>query len=276
MGDGLAPFRAVDTYHMIFIAHYGHLTWKLRKKKNLPKLADKNDLPATQVPDVDLDLEAVPAGTDQEFTVLSPKQQAKLSHHQEKFAKSHTFYKPHETTTHYAFPLRLLITIVVLLDFHSFFQIALGACTWSINYKVRPFALTTVILCCSITCNITAGVLISIGDRRTRKKDVIEKMFRQELTEEAIHTLEKRRQEEAEGGFLEGSTEAFPNFEDTPSPSPSPTPARHPLSHTQHQVETPLPADDPQAQSSEAYEKARKARKAAKLKRLPKPVRRFF
>lgn len=22
MGDGLAPFRAVDTYHMIFVAHY--------------------------------------------------------------------------------------------------------------------------------------------------------------------------------------------------------------------------------------------------------------
>ena len=26
IGDGMAPFRAVDTYHMIFIAHYHHLT----------------------------------------------------------------------------------------------------------------------------------------------------------------------------------------------------------------------------------------------------------
>jgi hypothetical protein len=63
---------------------------------------------------------------------------------------------------------------------------------------VRPFALTTVILCCSITCNITGGVLISIGDRITRKKDVVERMFRQQLTEQAIHKMEKRRQKENE------------------------------------------------------------------------------
>lgn len=26
MGDGLAPFRMIDTYHMIFIAHYHHVS----------------------------------------------------------------------------------------------------------------------------------------------------------------------------------------------------------------------------------------------------------
>ncbi|KKY19606.1 putative integral membrane protein [Diplodia seriata] len=196
VGDGLAPFRAVDTYHMIFIAHYHRKTWKLRKEKALPKLQDKNDLPNEQVPP-DTDVEAS-RHEQEELSVLNPKQQATLVHHQEKFAKSHTFYKPHETDTHFAFPLRLLIVIVTLLDCHSCLQIALGACTWGIDYHVRPGALTAVILCCSITVNITAGILISVGDRRTRKKDVIERMSRQELTEEAIHKMQRRQEKHDE------------------------------------------------------------------------------
>lgn len=205
MGDGLAPFRAIDTYHMIFIAHYTHLTWKIRKERDLPALKDKNDLPERREVDVDADVEAghIPKDEAHEFSVLSPAQQRKLTHHQEKFAKSHTFYKPHETYTHRAFPLRLLIAIVVLLDCHSLFQIALGACTWGINYHVRPFALTTVILCCSITCNITGGVLIMIGDRRTRKKEVVERLFRQQLTEEAAKKMQKNKRKEQERKSME-------------------------------------------------------------------------
>lgn len=196
MGDGLAPFRAIDTYHMIYIAHYHHLTWKLRKERALPKLQNKNDLPSRREQDIDVEDMSAAKQQPMEFSVLTPLQQRKLEHHQNKFAKSHTFYKPHETQTHYAFPLRFLVAIVILLDFHSIFQIALGACTWGIDYRVRPFALTTVILCCSITCNITAGLLIMIGDRMTRKKDVVERLFRQQLTQEAMRKMEKRRKKE--------------------------------------------------------------------------------
>lgn len=212
MGDGLAPFRAVDTYHMIFIAHYHHLTWKLRKKRALPKLQNKNDLPSLRETDIDLEDLRKERGDKKnlEFTVLSPLQQKRLVHHQTKFSKSHTFYKPHETVTHYAFPLRLLVAVVVLLDFHSIFQIALGTCTWSISYHVRPFALTTVILCCSITCNITAGVLIMIGDRMTRKKDVVERLFRQELTEEAMKKMIKRRKKEQQRNGDLDVTQPYP------------------------------------------------------------------
>ncbi|KAJ4348309.1 uncharacterized protein N0V89_009683 [Didymosphaeria variabile] len=199
VGDGLAPFRAIDTYHMIYIAHYHHYTWSRRKKDMLPSLRDHNDLPANNAP------MASRNGTDPEdpekqweFTVLTPKQQAKLEHHQTKFCKSHSFYKPHETDTHHAFPLRLLVAIVVLLDCHSLLQISLGAVTWGWYYKIRPFAVTTVILCCSITCNAAAGLLITIGDHRTRKKDVLERMNRQELTEEAMHHIEKKRDKESE------------------------------------------------------------------------------
>ncbi|KKZ68447.1 hypothetical protein EMCG_05906 [[Emmonsia] crescens] len=196
VGDGLAPFRAIDTYHMIFIARYAHMTWRLRQEKALPKLQNKNDLPLKRIDDanqgVDIEMSTVDELSDnspndearpEEYSVLNSKQQKSLEHHQKKFSRSHTFYKPHETSTHTAFPLRLLIAIVVLLDFHSIFQIALGTCTWAIYYKVRPFALTTVILCCSIT---------------SRKKDVIERMFRQELTQEAMKKVDKRRKKDKE------------------------------------------------------------------------------
>jgi len=201
MGDGLAPFRAVDTYHMIFIAHYHHLTWRLRREKALPKLEDRNDLPSV-IPEYK-DIEDAQDIAGKQYSVLSHEQQKKLMHHQKKFNRSHTFYKPHETTTHHAFPLRFLVAIVVLLDCHSLLQIALGTCTWSISYHIRPFALTTVILCCSIACNITAGVLITVGDHKTRKKDVLERMHKQQLTQEAIDKLEhkkekQRRQNEAD------------------------------------------------------------------------------
>ncbi|KAF2007990.1 hypothetical protein P154DRAFT_516764 [Amniculicola lignicola CBS 123094] len=197
VGDGLAPFRAVDTYHMIYIAHYHHFTWSRRKKQLLPALKDHNDLPASNAP-IANPIDSDDPEKQWEFTVLTPTQQKKLEHHQAKFIKSHSFYKPHETDTHYAFPLRLLIAIVVLLDCHSLLQISLGACTWGIYYKDRPFAITTVILCCSITCNATAGLLISVGDHKTRKKDVLERMNRQELTDEAIHKIEKKKEKESE------------------------------------------------------------------------------
>ncbi|ORY64781.1 uncharacterized protein BCR38DRAFT_430985 [Pseudomassariella vexata] len=193
VGDGLIPWRIVDTYHMIYIARYHHLTWKLRNREALPDLKNKNDLPSEPA-----DLEAARSlHAKQELSVLNPKQQAKLEHHQACFSKSHTFYKPHETDTHFAFPLRLVVAIVVLLDCHSCFQLALGLCTWCIDYHVRPPALTAVILSCSIAVNTTAGILITIGDRRTRKKDVLQCMFRQELTEEAMRRIDQEKERKA-------------------------------------------------------------------------------
>jgi hypothetical protein len=179
---------------MVYIAHYHHLTWRLREQRALPKLQDKNDLPCRWEVDADIERAGKFEKKPIEFTVLSPLQQERFEYHSTKFSKSHTFYKPHETDTYHAFPLRMLVAIVVLLDCHSLFQIALGVCTWAINYHIRHhLALATVIPCFSITCNITAGVLIMIGDRKTRKIEVIKRMLRQELTKQAIHRIEKRR-----------------------------------------------------------------------------------
>lgn len=200
IGDGLAPFRVIDTYHMCYIAKYHHKTWELREQKHLPELKDHNDLPGERSSTIERDVEAGETQDDKtdkfEYTVLSPIQQRRLQYHQAKFAKTHTFYKPHETFTHHAFPLRLLVAIVVLLDFHSIFQVALGTCTWTIHYEVRPAALTAVILSMSLTCNIVAGILISIGDKRTRKKDVLERIFRQDLTKEAIKKIQHRHEQQ--------------------------------------------------------------------------------
>lgn len=203
MGDGLAPFRAVDTYHMCFIARYHHMTWRLRKEKALPELVDHNDLPDRR-PASNVDVEdMIDKEETAEFSVLKPIQQKRLQYHQAKFAKAHTFYRPHETSTHHAFPLRLLVAVVVLLDFHSIFQVALGTCTWSIPVDVRPEALTATILCLSLSCNITAGIVISVGDHRTRKKDVLERIHRQELTEEALGRMQKKHHNEPLGDDIQ-------------------------------------------------------------------------
>ncbi|KAF2118144.1 hypothetical protein BDV96DRAFT_569350 [Lophiotrema nucula] len=197
VGIGFAPWRAVDTYHMIYVAKYAHKTWRLRKEQGLPPLKDRNELPARPLAHAWETGDEVEKQSD-DF-VLSPSEQSKLEHHQAKLSKSHTFYKPHETTTHQAFSVRLLITIVVLLDCHSLFQMALGGTTWGIYYKHRPKALTAVILSCSISCNISAGMVISVGDRRSRKKLIVEQMFRQGLTEEALEKLRKERGLKAKG-----------------------------------------------------------------------------
>lgn len=202
MGDGLAPFRAVDTYHMCFIARYHHMTWRLRKERALPELVDHNDLPDRRASTAEVE-DMIDKEETTEFSVLKPIQQKRLQYHQAKFAKAHTFYRPHETMTHHAFPLRLLVAVVVLLDCHSLFQVALGTCTWSIPVDVRPEALTATILCLSLSCNIAAGIVISIGDHRTRKKDVLERIHRQELTEEALGRMQKKHKNDSLGDDIQ-------------------------------------------------------------------------
>lgn len=90
-------FRAVDTYHMIYIAMYHNKTVKLWKKQG-KELKDKNDLPHDDL------LQTRPVaekhGIQYEESPLTKEEYAKFIHHQAVFCKSHTFYKPHETFTH--------------------------------------------------------------------------------------------------------------------------------------------------------------------------------
>lgn len=173
-------------------------TVKQRKKLLLPKLQDHNDLPTNPSEAADLEAQRQPQNQDDFFPVLTNKEQTKLVHHQSKLANSHTFYRPHENFSHHAFPHKLLVAIVLLLDLHSCLQVSLGSVTWSIPYARRPAAATTTILCCSIAANSLAGLLITIGDRRTRKKEVIERLVRQELTAEVMDKMIKEKQKERE------------------------------------------------------------------------------
>ncbi|KAL8278272.1 hypothetical protein RQP46_009304 [Phenoliferia psychrophenolica] len=200
VGIGLAPFRAVDTYHMIFIAKYHRKTLRLYKERGAPPLPDENDLPS---PTAARDNPSNAEEGLKRAPVLTVKEQATFIYHQTRFSRSHTFYRPHETFTHKAFPLDLLIVVVCLLDFHSIFQIALGSTTWSISYHHDyKKILTSIILSFSISCNISAGLVILVGNRRTRKEEVVRELLHKAVTEEAVrrrlHHEEKERKREVE------------------------------------------------------------------------------
>lgn len=235
VGGGMAPFRAMDTYHLGFVVHY----WRKMKKAKLKRgdieapdtgeASDASGAPATDATSKEPS-PSYPIGQaeqrplpelrtssqspkeqdveDEEDEIedlypLTPKQQKRFLHHRDKLVKSHSFYKPHETFTHYKFPLSLLITVIILLDCHSCLQISLSSTTWGIDYHHRNPAITTTILCVSITTNIVAGLVIMRGDRKTRKKDVVKLIDRQELTSDAMKKVEKKkvkRQEKQEEG----------------------------------------------------------------------------
>lgn len=226
VGDGMIPWRAMDTYHLCYIMYYVRIIRKARAKSlkkrsalekaqaelkgltttsNSTQATDANGHPVPERRDsytlannIQVDIEDARSGINvYEDTPLTPEQQKRLYHHQSKLAKSHSFYRPNETNTHYAFPFNYAIAVIFLLDFHSFLQIALGATTWGIHYQTRHDAITTVILCVSITANIVTGFVITTGGKKTRKKAVWNLMTRQELTGDAIKHLEAKHERQA-------------------------------------------------------------------------------
>lgn len=230
VGGGMAPFRAIDTYHLTFVIHYSRKMKKAQLQRgdveapDAGQISDGSTAPAIAVngkePTADNsvdrsgqeqspDLRAPsPLPKEQEVDVeeeemedlypLNAKQRKRFLHHRDKLVKSHSFYKPHETFTHYKFPLSLLITVIFLLDMHSCLQISLSSTTWGIDYHHRNPAITTTILCVSITTNIVAGLVIMRGDRKTRKKDVVQLMDRQELTSDAMKKIQKTKKKKEE------------------------------------------------------------------------------
>ncbi|OAA63087.1 integral membrane protein [Cordyceps fumosorosea ARSEF 2679] len=234
VGGGMAPFRAIDTYHLGFVVHYSRKMKKAKLKRGdveAPDHGESSDGSAAPVTATNGKEPSLPDPTDhraqepmpivrttselpnhqdvnaedgeeeeedEDLYPLTPKQQRRFLHHRAKLVKSHSFYKPHETFTHYKFPLRLLITVVILLDLHSCLQISLSSTTWGIDYHHRHPAITTTILCVSITTNIVAGLVIMRGDRKTRKKDVVRLIDRQELTGDAIKKLEEKKRKRQE------------------------------------------------------------------------------
>jgi len=88
------------------------------KETRPPTLHDDNDLPAVQ-PDQVSDVEKQDSAS-----CLRAAEEACTS--SEEVRSIHSFYKPHETTTHHAFPLRLLVLVVVYLELPSLLQTRWG------------------------------------------------------------------------------------------------------------------------------------------------------
>ncbi|KAH9938207.1 uncharacterized protein B0H18DRAFT_866440 [Fomitopsis serialis] len=155
---GLAPFRIVDTYRRVGkIWWYKRKTEKLRYAAGLPELYDPNDLPDPQY-----DANFVPVLTEEEqidCIIVS----------QHMFMQSQTWYRPHGTQTHRAFPVDTAVWITGMNDLNSFFQILLSGCMWGLNRFQRPAWTTATTLPLAFIAGIVAGVLIWWGSKKTKR-----------------------------------------------------------------------------------------------------------
>lgn len=160
-GVGLIPWRAIDTYRMSRIWMLRSRVRKRRAKLGLPEIKDWNDLPD-------------PATVPGYINVLSDKEQAELEHQQSAFQASQTWYRPHATPTHTAFPMAWALWNTILMDLNSFFQCLLCGCMWGMNYHVRPPWTTGSLIPLSFLCGIGAAILIWQGGVRTKKTKEVE------------------------------------------------------------------------------------------------------
>ncbi|KIO32803.1 hypothetical protein M407DRAFT_66291 [Tulasnella calospora MUT 4182] len=167
-GVGLIPWRAIDTYRIGKIWYYKRLTRQLRKKAGLPELADEDDLPD-------------PAYNPDYVHVLTDEQQDELHYQQLKFQQSQTWYRPHATETHRAFPINTGLLICLLIDFNSVFQIMLCGVMWGLNRFTRPAWTTGSLIPASFFCAIGASVYIWRGGAKTKKTEQVESKLREAL-----------------------------------------------------------------------------------------------
>lgn len=167
-GIGLIPTRALDTYRICKIWHYKHKTTKLRDRDGLPQLSDVDDLPD-------------PAYDPTFVHVLTEREQQDLHHQQVKFRESQTWYRPHGTVTHRAFPINTALWICLFIDGNSAFQVILSSCMWSMNRFERPAWTTGSLIPASFLCGIISAILIWRGGRLTRRTEKIENDLRTAL-----------------------------------------------------------------------------------------------
>ncbi|KAI0030702.1 hypothetical protein K488DRAFT_26420, partial [Vararia minispora EC-137] len=178
-GLGLAPWRILDTYRTtIFdlisptgiakIAWYKRKTTVLRRKQGYPPLFDNDDLPDPQY--------------DPNYMhVLSEKEQIDLHYQQIQFMESQTWYRPHGTATHRAFPINYGLAICSLNVGNSIFQAMLAACMWSMDRYTRPAWTTGCLIPFAFLCGIFSGVLIWRGGQLTKRTAHVEECLRQAL-----------------------------------------------------------------------------------------------
>ncbi|SNX85472.1 uncharacterized protein MEPE_04181 [Melanopsichium pennsylvanicum] len=217
-GVGLIPWRVRDTYRMAWIAYYQHLTWRLRKRQGLPKLADKNDVPTVIASKVHKrkekkggatrDNDDGGASSDEEEdrtkqrelstdAVLSPHQALYMDHLQTKFSESQSWYRPHETFTHHAFSINIALWITILNDLNSLFQCLMCGYMWGYanHYHDRPAWSTGTFMPCSFLAGIGAAVLIWKGGETSKKKREVEEKLLAAFAKDVDARVEAMRDE---------------------------------------------------------------------------------
>jgi len=169
-GVGLIPSRVLDTYRIYWIWHYKRRTRKLRAKAGLDKLIDEDDLPDPAI--------------DPNYThVLTEQEQNHLHRQHCKFKESQTWYRPHGTETHRAFPINIALLICLLSDGNSVFQVMLCGTMWGLNRFERPAWTTATLITFSFLCGIFAGVFTWRGGAKTKRVKEVEKRLRDALDE---------------------------------------------------------------------------------------------
>ncbi|KAL7414276.1 hypothetical protein BDY24DRAFT_386389 [Mrakia frigida] len=199
-GIGLLPSRIVDAYRMFIIWRLKRVSRRLRLARGEPICEDPDDLP-----DPLLDPNFVP--------VLTVKQQDQLRYQQTKFSASQTWYRPHATETHRAFPIRWALWNTLLMLGNSFFQVILCVCMWTLStysggritlrmgtLYVRPPWTTGCLIPLSFLCGIGAAVVIWQGGQRSKKVQEVEDKLR-----DALGIVEEG--DEDEEGVLDGGVE---------------------------------------------------------------------
>ncbi|EGO02180.1 hypothetical protein SERLA73DRAFT_86408 [Serpula lacrymans var. lacrymans S7.3] len=191
-GIGLIPFRVLDTYRVYKIWNYKRKTRILREKAGLPQLYDPDDLPD-------------PIYDPNYVHVLTEKQQQDLHYQQERFRESQTWYRPHGTETHRAFPINTALLICLFIDGNSIFQIILCGTMWGMNRFQRPAWSTGILIPASFLCGIVSAIYIWKGGQRTKRTEEVEQTLREVLAMEGLGTPALLESNQA-SGTLPGST----------------------------------------------------------------------
>ncbi|THV08448.1 hypothetical protein K435DRAFT_11158 [Dendrothele bispora CBS 962.96] len=174
-GIGLIPYRVLDTYRITKIWYYKRKTRRLRAKAGLPQLYDVDDLPD-------------PAYDPNYVHVLTDEEQMDLHRQQVKFQYSQTWYRPHGTETHRAFPINTALLICCLNDGNSIFQCILCGTMWGLNRFERPPWSTGILIPASFLCGIISAVFIARGGSKTKRTKVVKEKLQAALNTEYNNT----------------------------------------------------------------------------------------
>ncbi|PLW13611.1 hypothetical protein PCANC_16318 [Puccinia coronata f. sp. avenae] len=138
-----------------------------------PEKTEQGQPHQTVQEDQDRESGLVDVWKDDQEIVLNEKEIERLRTAQESLCHSQTWYRPHSSATHYAFPIRWAVVILILNLGNSLFQAALCAVMWGLRYSTRPAWTTATFMALSFSCGITSGLLIwRIGLRTLKTQKV--------------------------------------------------------------------------------------------------------